>query len=108
MTTSSIATENETKTGESNAEWKGYEKIAFRIAFVFFFLMVVPLKPDYYINWFKLDWSNLHIRDLGGLAGSSLHFVKINSESGEFGLASYVNWAIILLIILPILTSRNT
>lgn len=78
--------------------WKGYEKVAFRIFFVFFFVMTVPLTPAYYAQWFNLPWGNLHIRDLGGLAGFGPNFMTINSESGTFGLASYVNWGIALLI----------
>lgn len=79
-------------------EWKWHEKFVFRIFFIFFFLLVVPLDFDYYARWFTLDWANLHIRDLGSLSGSRLHFMKINTESGEFGLASYVNWGITFLI----------
>jgi hypothetical protein len=79
-------------------EWKGYEKIAFRIAFLFFFILAVPLNIDYYLQWFNLPWAHLHIRDLGGFAGSDPRFLTINTESGQFGLASYVNWGITLLI----------
>lgn len=82
----------------STPEWKSYEKLAFRIFFIFFFLLVVPLDLDYYTNWLKLDWSKLHIRDLGWFAGGGFRFTTIRTESGEFGLASYVNWGISLLI----------
>lgn len=81
----------------SNLEWKGYEKFAFRTFFIFFFLLAVPLEFDYYTNWFNLDWRNLHIRDLGGLGGGGIRFTTIRTESGEFGLASYVNWGIALI-----------
>ena len=103
------------------APWKGYEKVSFRIAFIFFFLLTVPTDIDYYKNWFTTDWAHLHIRDLGKLAGSSFApfkiqenhpgegdrgslqekahgFFVIHSESGNFGLASYVNWGVALLI----------
>lgn len=78
--------------------WKGYEKFIFRIAFIFFFLLTVPLDINYYKQWFTVDWPNLHIRDLGMLAGRGAHFMTINTESGQFGLGSYVDWGISLLI----------
>lgn len=78
--------------------WKGYEKVAFRILFIFFFLLTVPVDPEYYTQWFNIDWTNPHIRDLGGLGGYGYRFTTIKTESGIFGLASYVNWGIALLI----------
>lgn len=78
--------------------WKSYEKVAFRIFFIFFFLLTVPVDPEYYAQWFNIDWTNPHIRDLGGLGGYGFRFTTINTESGIFGLASYVNWGIALLI----------
>lgn len=109
------------KTPVSIEPWKGYEKISLRIAFIFFFLLTVPTDIDYYKNWFTTDWAHLHIRDLGKLAGSSFApfkiqenhpgegdrgsfqekahgFFVIQAESGNFGLASYVNWGVALLI----------
>src|SRR5690242_17306949 len=79
-------------------EWTSFEKIAFRITFIFFVLIFVPLDPRYYALWFTTDWAHLHIRDLGLLAGRGLHFMTIRSESGEYGLGSYVDWGISLLI----------
>lgn len=78
--------------------WSNSEKIAFRIAFIFFVLLFVPLDPNYYKLWFTTDWAHLHIRDLGVLAGRGMHFVTLTSESGQFGLGSYVDWGISFLI----------
>lgn len=78
--------------------WKNYEKFAFRTAFIFFVLLCVPVDINYYKQWFTLDWSKLHIRDLGSLAGRGAHFITLKSESGQFGLGSYVDWGISLLI----------
>lgn len=101
--------------------WKGYEKFAFRLAFIFFFLLIVPLDGDYYKQWFTTDWQHLHIRDIGNLSGSSFspvkinttqpgagdlgsivdskwNFLRISAESGTFGIASYINWALAFLI----------
>ena len=101
--------------------WKEYEKISFRIAFVFFFILIVPTDIDYYKGWFTTDWAHLHIRDIGKLSGSafapfkiadahpgagdrgslqdtSSGFFTIHAESGNFGLASYINWGVALLL----------
>lgn len=109
----------------SSVEWTSLQKISFRVAFVFFFLLVVPLDLDFYKGWFTTNWSELHIRDLGKLSGSSfspikirethpgatdtgsiadspLSFLKIDSESGIYGLASYINWGLAFLIALAV------
>jgi len=107
---------------ENNKQtWNGYEKFSFRVAFIFFFLLVVPLDANYYQQWFTTDWSNLHIRDIGKLSGSSfspikvqpaqpgsgdlgsiqdssLDFLKISAESANFGIASYINWGLAFVI----------
>jgi len=103
------------------SDWKGYEKYSFRVAFIFFFLLIVPLTSDYYKQWFSTDWKHLHIRDIGKLSGSSFNPIKLNQKfagagdigaipatkssllkidvpGGEFGLASYVNWGLALVI----------
>lgn len=110
--------------GNLNAPvWSNLEKIAFRVAFVFFFILTVPLDLDYYTGWFTTDWSDIHIRDLGKLSGSGFNpikvvetnrgagdigsipaskteFLTIQSDDGNFGLASYVNWGFAFLIAL--------
>lgn len=83
---------------QSGAVWNKYEKFSFRIAFIFFFLLCFPLDPVFYTQFFTLDWSNLHIRDLGSLSGRGIRFMTLPTESGEYGLGSYVNWGVYLLI----------
>jgi hypothetical protein len=103
------------------APWKGYEKVAFRIAFIFFFLLTVPTDIGYYKSLSTINVSNLHIRDVGALAQYSFSpfkiaethpgeadrgslqekadgFFVIHSDSGNYGLASYVNWGFALLL----------
>lgn len=101
--------------------WTAIEKYLFRTSFIFFFILIVPLNTAYYRQWFTTDWANLHIRDMGKLSGSSFNPVKVAGtrpgandtggipvskqsmltiypESGEFGLASYVNWGLALVL----------
>lgn len=112
---------NTTDPVSADPVWKGYEKYAFRVAFIFFFLLIVPLDIDFYQGWFTTDWAHLHIRDIGKLSGSSFNpikisetnkgagdlgslaesnvkFLKVNAESGTFGIASYINWGLALII----------
>lgn len=107
---------------ENGVYWSERNKYIFRVFFVFFVLLIIPLDIDYYLQWFKTDWSNLHIRDIGKLSGSSFSpvkivnpdylaardvgsigepksdFLKISSREGSFGPLSYINWLIAFLI----------
>jgi hypothetical protein len=101
--------------------WTLLEKYVFRTFFIFFFVLIVPLNTKFYTQWFTTDWANLHIRDMGKLSGSSFSPIKVSSdrpgandtggipvskqylltiypESGEFGLASYINWGVAFVI----------
>ncbi len=88
------------KVNANRKAWSTTEKVTFRIAFLFFALLTVPVDPDYYKQWLTLDWANLHIRDLGSLSGASFNYIRIDTESGNFGIVSYVNWGLALLIAL--------
>lgn len=54
--------------------WSIFQKIAFRIAFVFFLLISIPLSTGWYKNLFAIDWLNPHYRDIYDIArfGSSV------------------------------------
>ncbi|GAB3782875.1 hypothetical protein GCM10028818_39640 [Spirosoma horti] len=48
--------------------WTRSQKIAFRIAFVFFLVMSIPTNASWYKNVASLDWLHLHYRDLYDVA----------------------------------------
>ncbi|MFD2933290.1 hypothetical protein [Spirosoma flavum] len=48
--------------------WTTGQKIAFRIAFVFFIIFSIPTNIGWYKNLFSLDWLHLHYRDLYDVA----------------------------------------
>lgn len=77
--------------------WKNWQKIAFRIAFVFFIAMTLPNSLDWYKEIFTFDWLHLHYRDLYDIArfGSGLNFFG----SRIFGspLNGYAVWVITLI-----------
>ncbi|MCW3107352.1 MAG: hypothetical protein JWQ09_1858, partial [Segetibacter sp.] len=76
------------------AAWKGYEKVAFRIAFIFFIIMSIPTTADWYKNLFTLDWFHLHYRDLYDIARFQPGFGK---GTGQW-LYGYGDWIVALAI----------
>ncbi len=77
--------------------WKNWQKIAFRIAFVFFVAMTLPNSLDWYKEIFTFDWLHLHYRDLYDIArfGSGLNFFG-NRIFGS-PLNGYAVWIITLI-----------
>jgi hypothetical protein len=80
-------------------EWKGYEKIGFRFFFIYFFIQSVPLDWKFYRDVFSISWTNLHFYDLFRLTRYSPQFFS-ESELAKWGLASYANWGVVILIAL--------
>jgi hypothetical protein len=77
-------------------QWKSWEKIAFRIAFIFFICICIPNSPEWYKQALSLDWSRLHYRDLYDIArfGSGINLFG-NTIFGT-SLNGYANWIITL------------
>ncbi|TZF82200.1 hypothetical protein FW774_16035 [Pedobacter sp. BS3] len=83
----------------SNERWTETQKIWFRIAFIFFTLCSIPLDFGFYRMIFHFDYAHLNYRHLTEVvAFFNPQFINIFSESGFFGLASYVNLPFVLLI----------
>lgn len=74
--------------------WKGYQKVAFRIAFIFFICISIPNSLEWYKFVINIDWTNLHYRDLYDIArfGSGLNWFG-NTIFGS-NLSGYANWII--------------
>jgi hypothetical protein len=91
-------TPNPAEATEANIQvWKPYQRLLFRIAFVFFIGMSLPNAWDWYKDAFTLDWLHLHYRDLYDVArfGSGLNFFG-NKIFGST-LNGYAVWIITLL-----------
>jgi hypothetical protein len=70
--------------------WTKWEKHLFRLAFVFFFLLIIPLDPGWYDKFIhpkSFFWF------LSSLTGYRANFIQLNSESARFGIAGYASWA---------------
>jgi hypothetical protein len=77
--------------------WTGWEKLSFRVAFVFFVLLIIPLHPD----WYKLVFNARSLFELmRDLTDYSPRWVTISTESGKWGWQSYANWGLALVIAL--------
>jgi len=78
--------------------WKPWQLIGFRIAFIFYVLLIIPVDGEWYSSVVSskiiFDFFNTMMR----IGGST--FVRINTESGKWGIASYANWAAVFLIAL--------
>ncbi|WP_205511246.1 DoxX family protein [Longitalea arenae] len=70
--------------------WKGYEKIAFRFVFIYFFIQAVPLDWLYYQQVFAIDWLHLRYSDILVLAHYMPQFKP--------GAQSFAAWGIVALV----------
>lgn len=90
-----------TKEKDSKKEagkWKGWQKVLFRIAFVFFVLMSLPTDADWYVHLFSMDWTSLHYRDVYDLARFSSGFRFVGNAIFGNTLLGYANWLITLFV----------
>ena len=72
--------------------WKPYQKVLFRICFIFFILMSIPENPDWYTQVFTFDWTSLHYRDLYDIARFQ---PSLTRGAGYYG---YADWLILLVV----------
>ena len=78
--------------------WKGYEKILFRLAFIYFFLQVFPLDWKYYRHLFSINWLNISFAELFQVAKYSPQFVSGTYHPQDWGLATFADWLFIFII----------
>ena len=88
--------------GQTATEWKGYEKFLFRVAFIFYTQLCLPIHNI--VEWVtritEIKIFNINYRDLYDIAGYRPDYLKIATDSGKWGLASYVTWGLALVIAL--------
>jgi hypothetical protein len=78
--------------------WSERKKVAFRIAFIFFVSISIPNSVEWYKHVIRIDWTNLHYRDLYDVArfGSGINLFG-NSIFGN-SLEGYANWIITFVV----------
>jgi hypothetical protein len=67
-----------------------YEKVLFRVLFVYFLLQALPLDWKFYSYLFSFNWLHVQYQDIFNLAHYTTRF-----STGEAG---YIDWGILLLI----------
>jgi hypothetical protein len=80
-----------------SAAWPEWQKVLFRIAFVFFLAMSIPNSASWYTDLVNFDWTRLHYRDVYDIArfGSGLDFFGRTLFGSP--LNGYATWIITLL-----------
>ncbi len=86
-----------TATVPAVAAWKGYDKVAFRFAFLYFVLAAVPLDPKYYRQALSIDWFHLQYGDLFYLARYTPQWTGWAPKTG-WGMATAADWAVCLFL----------
>lgn len=83
---------------KAQSVWTGWQKVLFRIAFIFFISICIPNSPEWYKHVVNIDWTNLHYRDLYDVArfGSGLNFFGATLFGNS--LNGYANWIITFFI----------
>ncbi|MEJ0029168.1 MAG: hypothetical protein WDO15_01795 [Bacteroidota bacterium] len=89
---------NEAAPVESKRDWKPYQRVAFRITFIFFILMSVPTTPNWYTELANINWTALHYRDIYDLARFSSGFGFVGNSLFGNNLNGYANWIITFLV----------
>lgn len=79
-------------------QWSNGQRIAFRIAFIFFIAICIPNSTEWYDTVIHIDWTRLHYRDLYDIArfGSGINFLGDHLLGSN--LLGYANWIITLFI----------
>jgi hypothetical protein len=78
--------------------WTNSQKIAFRIAFIFFISIAIPNSVEWYDTVIHIDWTKLNYRDLYDIArfGSGINIFGDRLFGNN--LLGYANWVITLFI----------
>jgi len=81
----------------TTTEWKQYERVLFRFGFIALLVFCIPSDLGWYKHLFRIDWTNLHARDLYDIAHIEPHFID-SSRDGRWGIGGYVSWLVVLAI----------
>ena len=72
--------------------WTNFQKIAFRIGFLYMLFLCIPLYSKFYEEIFSLAFSKITYHDFQAIVAFwSPQIVTIESEEGVFGLLNYIN-----------------
>jgi hypothetical protein len=83
---------------KETSNWKAYQIFGFRLAFIYFFLQVVPLDWKYYKHLISIDWLHLSFRDLFNISKYSPQFISGHFHADDWGLSTFGDWGLIFAI----------
>jgi hypothetical protein len=79
--------------------WKNYQKIAFRIAFIYIAIMCIPMYWQFYDHVLTLDLSEFTYHDIQSIVAFwPPQFLLIETEEGVFGFLNYINFIVVFII----------
>lgn len=78
--------------------WKNYERILFRITFVFFIIMSIPNSERWYIHLFGIDWTNLHFYDLYDIGRFESGITFFGYTLMGSTIQGYATWIITMMV----------
>lgn len=78
--------------------WKPYQRILFRIGFVFFISLCIPNTLEWYKLVLHIDWTRLHYRDLYDIARFGSGIDLFGNKFLGSTLLGYANWVTTLLV----------
>src|ERR1700712_5628614 len=71
--------------------WSWSKKLVFRILFIFFLAMSIPVTAAWYKNVFTLDWLHPHYRDIYDIARFSPSYRSLFGGKGEYDISDAPN-----------------
>lgn len=76
----------------TSSDWKNYQKIAFRIGFLYILFLCIPTYSKFYEHLFHLEFSKITYHDFQSIVAFwPPQIVLIESEEGVFGILNYIN-----------------
>lgn len=74
--------------------WTSWQKVAFRISFIFFIIMSIPSGGEWWVRTFKMDWFHPNYRDVYDIARFLPDMPLV--QHYQKGFWSYNDWFVIL------------
>lgn len=75
------------KTPSGRKPWSWAKKLGFRILFIFFLAMSIPVTGSWYNNVFTLDWFHPHYRDIYDIARFSPAYQSLFGGKNEYDVS---------------------
>ncbi len=94
------AKQHEESSPQKFAPWTAWERALFRVGLLFVAQLVLPVRAQFYQRLIQIR----RLHDIYGVAGSGggINYITPTGESGRWGIGSFANWGIALLIAIAV------